>query len=317
MKLEKKAIIISLAGLKLSKHEIVLLKRYSPWGIILFKRNIKNYNQLKELIYSIKKITKDKNYPILIDEEGGEVSRLQNIINNSLFSQRYFGKLFEDNSKLGSSIYEYYMNEICILLKSLGININTIPVLDKMHNNTHKFLKDRIYSSNLKTIQLLSNVCDKVCKKNKISTVIKHIPGHGLAKLDSHKKLPVVKKSINYLLKNDFKCFNSNNSLFAMTAHVLFKSIDKKNCATHSQIIIKNVIRKKINYKGIIISDDISMKSLKYGIVENALKALEAGCNLTLYCKGNSKESHKLLKKIPPIDEFTKKKTSEFYKFIR
>ena len=95
MKLEKKAIIISLAGLKLSKHEIVLLKRYSPWGIILFKRNIKNYNQLKELIYSIKKITKDKNYPILIDEEGGEVSRLQNIINNSLFSQRYFGKLFD------------------------------------------------------------------------------------------------------------------------------------------------------------------------------------------------------------------------------
>ncbi len=317
MKLKKKAIIISLASLKLSKHEISLLKKYLPWGIILFKRNIKNYSQLKELVFSIKKITKDKNYPILIDEEGGEVSRLQNIIDNSLFSQRYFGKLFEDSPKLGLNIYELYMNEISMILKSLGININTVPVLDKMHSNTHKFLQNRIYSSNLKTIQRLSNVCEKVCKKNKILTVIKHIPGHGLAKLDSHKKLPVITKSISYLLKNDFKCFNNNNSFFAMTAHVLFKNIDKKNCVTHSKTIIKDIIRKKINYKGIIISDDISMKSLKYGIVENALKALKAGCNLTLYCRGNPKESLKLLKKIPPIDEFTKKKTSEFYKFIR
>ena len=102
-----------------------------------------------------------------------------------------------------------------------------------------------------------------------------------------------------------------------MTAHILYKKIDSKNCATHSPIIIKKIIRKQIGFKGIIISDDISMKSLKHNITINALKALKAGCNLALYCRGRSTESLKLLKKIPPIDEFTRKKTSEFYKFLR
>ena len=313
----KKAIIISLSGYSLTKSEMRILKNYSPWGIILFKRNIKNYNQLKKLIIKIKKIMRDKKYPILIDEEGGEVTRLQGIINNKLFSQRRFGQIYESNSVIGAGIYKYYINKISTIFKSLGININTVPVMDKLYDFTNNFLKNRIYSSNINTIRSLSNLCVNTFKKNKISTVIKHIPGHGLAKVDSHKKLPIINKSIRYLLNNDFKCFKNNKATFAMTAHILFKKIDSKNCVTHSKTIINNIIRKKIGYKGIIISDDISMKSLKYGIVENALKALSAGCNLALYCKGRSHESLQLLKKIPPIDEFTKKKTSEFYRFLR
>ena len=312
----KKAIIISLSGFKLKKDEIKLFKKYLPWGVILFKRNIKNYSQLKKLISSIKKITKDKKYPILIDEEGGDVTRLQSIVNNKHFSQRLFGQIYEANARVGISIYKKYINEICMILKSLGININTVPVLDKLYSHTSNFLNNRVYSSNIKTIQSLSNTCINTYKINKISTVIKHIPGHGLAKSDSHKKLPIINKNKSFLIKNDFKCFKNSRSLFAMTAHILFKKIDSKNCATHSKKTIEEFIRQKIGYKGIIISDDISMKALKYDVVKNALKALNAGCNLALYCKGNSKESIKLLKKIPPIDEFTKKKTSEFYKFL-
>ena len=307
----KKAIIISLSGFKLKKDEIKLFKKYLPWGVILFKRNIKNYSQLKKLVLSIKKITKDKKYPILIDEEGGDVTRLQSIVNNKHFSQRLFGQIYEANARVGISIYKKYINEICMILKSLGININTVPVLDKLYSHTSNFLNNRVYSSNIKTIQSLSNTCINTYKINKISTVIKHIPGHGLAKSDSHKKLPIINKNKSFLIKNDFKCFKNSRSLFAMTAHILFKKIDSKNCATHSKKTIEEFIRRKIGYKGIIISDDISMKALKYDVVKNALKALNAGCNLALYCKGNSKESLKLLKKIPPIDEFTKKKTSE------
>ena len=288
-----------------------------PWGVILFSRNVKNFNQLKNLIKSIRKITKDRKYPILIDEEGGDVTRLNNIMNNKSFSQKYFGNMFEINSKFGTSFYKYYTNEICLFLKSLGININTVPVLDKHYNFTNKFLKNRVYSSKLKTIDSFARICVDTYKKNKISTVIKHIPGHGLAKTDSHKKLPIVNKSLNFLMNNDFKCFKNNKSPFAMTAHILYQKIDSINCATHSKLIINNLIRKKIGYKGVIISDDISMKSLKYDLVENALKALRAGCNLTLYCHGNYKDNLKLLKNIPTIDEFTKKKTSEFYKFLR
>ena len=313
----EKAIIISISGYKLTKIEKKIFKEHLPWGVILFKRNIKNFQQLKKLILSIKKITKNKHYPILVDEEGGDVSRLKSIIDNKLFSQRYFGKIYEANSSIGEGIYKYYINELCNIFKSLGININTVPVLDKLYSQTNSFLTNRVFSSKIGTIRSLSDICIRAYKSNNISTVIKHIPGHGLSKSDSHRRLPKINKSINFLLKNDFKCFKNTKSKFAMTAHILFDKIDSKDCATHSKKIIQNIIRKKIGFKGIIISDDISMKSLKYSLVKNALKALNAGCNLVLYCEGRSSESLKLLRKIPPIDEFTKKKTSEFYKFLR
>ena len=223
----------------------------------------------------------------------------------------------ETNYYINSRLYEIYLNKICFILKDIGININTVPVLDKHYKNTNEFLSNRIYSSKIKTIKDLGNKCVDIYYKNKISTVIKHLPGHGLSKVDSHKKLPIVDKNIKFLKKNDFTCFKNTKSKFAMTGHILFKKIDKKNCATHSKVIIDQIIRKEIKFKGIIISDDIGMKSLKFSLVENGIRSIKAGCNLALYCGGNYNESLKLLKKLPKIDKFTKKKTSEFYRFLR
>ena len=315
--MNRKALITSLSGYHLTKREILLLRKYKPWGIILFKRNIKNYKQIKSLIKRIRYEIKDNNYPILIDEEGGTVSRLKDIIDNSQFSERFFGKMQDNNNFINSSLYEIYLNKICFILKDIGININTVPVLDKHYKNTNEFLSNRIYSSKIKTIKDLGNKCVDIYYKNKISTVIKHLPGHGLSKVDSHKKLPIVDKNIKFLKKNDFTCFKNTKSKFAMTGHILFKKIDKKNCATHSKVIIDQIIRKEIKFKGIIISDDIGMKSLKFSLVENGIRSIKAGCNLALYCGGNYNESLKLLKKLPKIDKFTKKKTSEFYRFLR
>ena len=205
--MRKKAIIISISGIKLNNKEKKLFIKHKPWGVILFRRNIKNYDQLKNLTQSIKKITRDRKYPIMIDEEGGTVTRLEKIFKNSIMSQRLFGKLYEKNKRVGINIYKYYNDQICLILKDLGININTVPILDKLYKNTHKFLRDRIYSNNIKTIKSLSNICIKSYKKNKILTVIKHIPGHGLAKKDSHKTLPIINKTNGFLMKNDFKCF--------------------------------------------------------------------------------------------------------------
>ena len=313
----KKAIIISLSGLKLTKKEKKLFKNNIPWGIILFSRNIKSFYQLKKLIHSIKKITNDKNYPILIDEEGGTVTRLQKILYTRKYSQHFFGKLYETEPSISLNIYKYYIDQLCVFFKEIGININTVPVADKLYPSTNLFLKKRVYSSQIETIKSLSSICINTYNKNKISTVIKHIPGHGLAKSDSHKKLPVVNQNLSFLVKNDFKCFEKTKSKFGMTAHILFKKIDNRRCVTHSKKIIKDIIRKKIGFKGILISDDISMKSLKLGLVKNAIEAIKAGCNLALYCEGKYKDSLKLLKEIPQIDEFTKKKKSEFYKFFR
>ena len=152
--------------------------------------------------------------------------------------------------------------------------------------------------------------------KNKIGTVIKHIPGLGLSKCDSHYKKPIIKANKKELIKKDFKPFKACKSLFAMTAHASYPVYDSSNAATHSRIIINEVIRNHMNFKGLLISDDISMKALKYSLEKNALKALQAGCNLVLHCNGNIKEMSKLIKVVPEIDKFTRKKTSHFYKFL-
>ena len=314
--MKKKAIIVSIRGPSLSKNEEKLFSKSKPWGLIIFKRNIKSFNQIKILLKKIRKLTKDPKFPIMIDEEGKTVSRLSDIINHN-FSQKLFGDIYQSNSTVGASIYRYYINNITKIMKEIGININTVPVLDVLRKNTNKIIGSRSFSYNPDIIKKLGYICVKQYKLNKIATVIKHIPGHGCAKLDSHLKMPVVNLNYNSLKKTDFYPFRSNPSMFAMTAHILYKKIDKFNVATFSGKIINNIIRNKIGFKGILISDDISMKALKYDLITNAKKSLSAGCNIVLYCAGNYKDTCKLINEVPYIDKFTSKKTSEFYKFLR
>ena len=314
--MKKKAVIISLKGYKLLKNEKKLLSNEKPWGLILFKRNIKSLKQIKRLVKEIRKFAKDKKFPILIDEEGGKVSRLGKIINHE-FSQKLFGDIYKENKNLALAFYQNYLKNITFVLKTIGVNINTVPVLDVLRNNTSKVIGNRSFSKEPTIVKKLGQTCVNHYRINKIGTVIKHIPGHGCAVLDSHFKTPLVNLKYKDLNKNDFFPFKQNSSMFAMTAHIIYKRLDRFNVATFSQKIIKNIIRKKIGFKGILISDDIAMKALKYDLVTNAKKSLLAGCNLVLYCGGKYDECRELLKEMPYIDKFTIKKTSEFYKFLR
>jgi len=315
--MNRKAAIISIRGSKLTASEIKLLKKEKPWGIILFKRNIITFKQTKNLTQKIRSCMKDPFYPILIDEEGGKVSRLSGLFSTKEFSQYFFGLLYEKNNKNGKLIYKYYLETICNILNDLGININTIPVMDLLQNSTHQVIKSRAYSYQTKTIKTLGKFCISFLKKKKIASVSKHVPGHGCSNSDSHLNLPIVYKKKSKLYKEDFSLFKNLSSNFMMTAHILYKNVDSKNLATFSNNIINQIIRKKLNFKGILISDDISMKALSKNLSVNADKALNAGCNLVLYCGGNIKESSKLLKNLRTIDEFTRKKTYQFYNFLR
>ena len=315
-RMKKKAIIISIKGYKLSIKEKNLLANEKPWGLMLFKRNIKSLEQIKKLIKRIRKLTKDSKFPIMIDEEGINVSRLSKIVNHN-FSQKSLGDIYKINNKISLIFYKNYINNLTAFLKKIGININTVPVLDVLRKNTNKIIGNRSFSSDPNVVKKLGQICVKQYELNKLATAIKHLPGHGCASLDSHLKTPKVKLDYKDLNKIDFLPFKSNPSKFAMTAHILYEKIDKNNVATFSKKIISEIIRKKIGFKGILISDDISMKALKYDLVTNAKKSLLAGCNIVLYCAGNYKNTYKLIKEVPFIDKFTAKKTSEFYKFLR
>jgi len=307
--------ICGIKGLKLLKKEKKFLKKYRPWGIILFSRNIKTIKQTHKLTNSIRILFKNNNYPILIDEEGGRVSRLKNFIDSSIFSAKYFGDMFIKDPKKFKIYFNVYVKQISYLLKLLGININTIPVLDLRRNFVPNIIADRSYSNNGKVVSKIGNICISTFHKNKIATIIKHIPGHGLAKVDSHKKIPIINNNLKYLIKNDFQTFVNKKSIFAMTGHLLFKKLDKNNTVTHSRKII-NIIRKKIKFKNIIITDDLSMKALEYSIEENTRKSFEAGCNLALHCNGKFKEMIIVAKNSPKIDKFILKKTSQFINII-
>ena len=311
----RKSFICGIKKTSLSKKEYLFIKKYKPWGIILFQRNIINIKQARELTKSIQKIFNDPNYPILIDEEGGRVSRLKKIVDNSMFSANYFGKLYKRNHKKFNLYLDVYIDQISYVLKLIGVNINTVPVLDLRRKFSHNVIGDRSYSQNKKVIDKIGSLTINLFKKNRIATVIKHIPGHGLSKKDTHFKLPKINKNLKYLEKNDFSLFKNKNTIFAMTAHIIFNSIDKNDCITHSKKGIK-YIRSKIGFKNLIISDDISMKALKYPFKENVKKAFQAGCNLVLHCNANMEEMMQLAKIAPKVSPFILKKTSEFYDYL-
>ena len=313
---KRRSFIIGIKSIKLSKKEVFFLRKYKPWGIILFSRNIKTIYQTQKLTSHIKKLFKDKNYPILIDEEGGQVSRLNKFIDNSIFSAEFFSILYTKDKKKFYIYYNIYVKQIAYLLNLLGININTVPVLDVRRKITNNIIGNRSFSSNPFQVSKLGKICINKFHENNIGTVVKHIPGHGLSKVDSHNKLPIVNHNSDLLNKIDFFPFKKQNAFLAMTAHIVYTSIDKKNTATHSKKII-NIIRKKIGFKNLIMSDDISMKALKYSISKNTTQAFKAGCNLVLHCNGKYKEMLMVAKNAPLLSNFVIKKTSQLMNIIR
>ena len=312
---KRRAFIVGIKSVQLTKNEIDFLKKYKPWGVILFLRNIKSIKQAKSLTDNIRKIFKDKKYPILIDQEGGRVNRLSNIISFDNLTSEYFGKLYEKDKMKLNIIYKLFIDNTSHLLKLIGANINTLPVLDLRVKGASNIIGDRSFSKNVSTVSKMGDLCIELFKENSIGTVIKHIPGHGLAKVDSHNFTPIVNKSIKYLKKYDFSTFKKKNCFFAMTGHVIYKNLDQLNTATHSKKVIR-YIRNYIGFKNILISDDLSMKSLKNNMKNNTIKAFEAGCNLALHCNGKLNEMKIVAENSPLISNFISKKTSQIYKIL-
>ena len=311
----RRSFIIGIKSITLSSKEKNFIKKYKPWGVILFSRNIRSLNQTKKLTLQIKKIFKDKNYPILIDQEGGRVNRLKIFFNADSLTGEFFGNLYLKDKKKFFKFYKIFIDQTSFLLKSIGININTLPVLDIRSKGSNLIIGDRSFSNNPKIVSKIGDICIDLFHANNIGTVIKHIPGHGLAKSDSHKATPNVKKDLKYLIKNDFSTFKNKSSFFAMIAHIIYSKIDTQNTTTHSKKIIQ-LIRNHIKFKNLIMSDDISMKSLKGSIKDNTIKAFEAGCDLVLHCNANYREMKEVAKHSPLISKFIIKKTSQFYRIL-
>jgi beta-N-acetylhexosaminidase len=304
-------IIFGVKSYKLKKKEKNFFQESNPLGFILFERNCKNYKQTKLLIKDLKKTTSHKYTMIMIDQEGGRVARLKNPNWKSYPSAEYFGIKAKKNLSVAKKLIFKNSIEIAKDLKKLGINMNCAPVLDVKYDFTNNVIGDRSFSSNPRIVSELGKSFCNGLKKIGIIPIVKHIPGHGPSSRDSHKTTPNVDLDLISLNKKDFLPFKKlNKEPAAMIAHIVYNKIDK-DIACCSKEIIKKIIRKKIGFKGLLISDDINMKALK-GTIKNKVKAiLKSGCEIILHCNANIKEMMQIYSSIPLIKNETLKKVSK------
>lgn len=269
----------------LSNEEEIFFKKTQPLGFILFERNCKNPDQLKNLINHLKSTLNHKEIPILIDQEGGRVVRLK----------PPFWKARPAAKNLKSAI-EVYNNAVCMAkeLKELGINVNCAPCADLLIDGADEIIGDRAFSKDPEIVSEFSIAMLKGFEDEGITAVIKHLPGHGRAPVDSHEELPIVTTELNELKQTDFLPFKNlskkSTKAWGMTAHVIYSAIDKENVATHSTTIINEIIRKEIGFNGFLVSDCLTMKALSGTFEEKAFKSIKAGCNAVLMCNGSLKE---------------------------
>ncbi len=284
------AIVIGLKGHKLTLPEKMMLKTHNPVGIILFKRNIIKKQQVIYLIEEIKDIL-GRELIILVDQEGGTVSRLSFPEWPNFNSSEFFGRLAKINIRKAIRAVLLNYTLIGIELKELGINFNCAPVLDLRVKNASKVIGSRSFSSDPQHVHKLGKAACLGLGNSGVIPIIKHIPGHGRAKVDSHFKIPHIPYD-KEKFDRDILPFKKLRSMpAAMTAHIKYLGIDDRQIATHSKIIINEIIRKRIAFKGLIFSDDICMRALKGTFGSRAAEAINSGCDLILHCSGNINET--------------------------
>ena len=284
-------VIYGCAGTSLSATELDFFRQVRPWGFILFARNIREPAQVKALVEDLRGTVGDAQAPVLIDQEGGRVARLKPPQWRARPPAAVFGALHAQNPEAASEATYLNARLIAHDLASLGINVDCLPVLDVPVPGAHDIIGDRAFATAPATIIALGKAQIQGLMDGGVLPVMKHIPGHGRAGADSHLALPRVSATVEELSASDFVTFRSLDQCpIAMTAHVVYESIDPQRPCTTSPKVIRDVIRGEIGFKGLLMSDDLSMKALDGPLSVRAKQALFAGCDLALHCNGDMEE---------------------------
>jgi len=286
-----RACILGCAGPTLSREETAFFRDVKPWGFILFARNIETPDQVRKLVDALRETVGRADAPVLIDQEGGRVQRLRPPHWPVYPPGRVYGQLAGNDPLLKREITRLGARLIAHDLASLGINVDCVPVLDVPDPQGHEIIGDRAYGQTPDEVAYLGRAAAEGLIAGGVLPVIKHIPGHGRAKADSHLELPVVDASYDELDARDFAPFRVLSDMpMAMTAHVIYSAIDPKRPATTSEKAMRKVVRGAIGYDGLVMSDDLSMKALSGDFAERAERALAAGCDVVLHCNGDMAE---------------------------
>jgi len=296
------ACILGCAGLRLTPHERALFRDVRPWGFIVFKRNIETPDQVRGLVEDLRACVDRPNAPVLIDQEGGRVQRLGPPHWRRYPPGRAYGDLAVNDPLIRREITRLGARLLAHDLASLGINVDCVPVLDVPAPDGHEIIGDRAYGDTAEDVALLGRAAAEGLIAGGVLPIIKHIPGHGRARADSHLNLPVVEASLEALDQRDFAPFRVLSDMpMAMTAHVVYAAVDARRPATTSRKVIRDVIRGAIGFDGLLISDDLSMKALSGDFTQRAKASLAAGCDIVLHCNGDPAEMAAAIAGVRPL----------------
>jgi len=296
-----RAFITGLAGLSVSANERAFLRDAQPWGAIIFKRNVSAPEQVEELVQCFRDIV-GWEAPVLVDQEGGRVQRLGPPHWPAYPPGARYGEMYDREPAVGLAAARLAGHLIAADLKSLGIDVDCLPIADVPVAGGDPVIGDRAYGSEPGKVAAIGKAIAEGLQAGGVLPVLKHLPGHGRATTDSHHKLPMVDADRPTLERTDFAAFRPLAGLpLGMTAHVVFSAIDPIAPATTSVTIVRQVIRGFIGFQGLLMSDDVSMNALSGTIAERSRDALAAGCDVVLHCNGDMKEMSAVAGVVPEL----------------
>jgi beta-N-acetylhexosaminidase len=310
--------VFGCSGQRLTGEERRFFAELRPLGFILFARNCDNPAQVKELVGELRDAAACPEAPVMIDQEGGRVARLKAPHWRLPPPAKPFGLLYAREPKAAREAARLNARLIAHDLEQLGIDVDCAPVLDLPVPDAHDIIGDRAFSEHPEPMAALARAFCEGLQAGGVAPVIKHIPGHGRARADSHVTLPVVETSEKDLAARDWLPFRElNDSPWAMTAHVLYRALDPDRPATVSPKVISRVIRGSIGFDRVLISDDIGMSALGGSFTERSAASLDAGCDVVLHCSGKLDEMRQAADGLKPTGPKTAKRLESALKRAR
>lgn len=282
-----KALITGCSGTSLTADERAFFSDTRPCGLILFARNCASRGQIRDLAESARGCAGD-DMLVLVDQEGGRVQRMGPPEWRVYPPARAYARLYAGDRQQGVEAVRAVARLMASDLHEAGINVDCLPVLDVPGPGAHEIIGDRAYGNDPDTVSVLGRAAAEGLMEGGVLPVVKHVPGHGRARADSHKGLPVIDATLEELEATDFRPFRALNDMpLAMTAHVVLRALDETAPATVSAHIMEEVIRNRIGFGGLVMSDDLDMAALSGSPGERARAVIAAGCDVALHCSGD------------------------------
>ena len=294
-----RAFITGVAGTRLTPAERSFLRESGPWGLIVFSRNIDTPAQLTRLAAAFREAV-GRDAPVLVDQEGGRVQRLGPPHWPAYPPAAAYGRVYDRSPAEGRKATFLGARLIAADLMAVGIDVDCLPVADVPVAGAHAIIGDRAYGETPEKVAALARAAADGLLAGGVLPVLKHIPGHGRATADSHGELPVIETDRATLMSTDFAAFRPLSDLpLGMTAHVVYTAIDPIAPATTSVTLVRDVIRGWLGFRGLLMSDDISMGALSGSIEERSRAAIAAGCDVILHCNGRLDEMRAVAAAVP------------------